>query len=99
MRVDFLKIDVEGAEVLVLRGGLRVIKRWKPFIIFEHCLGASDVYGFGPEDVYDLLVKECGLKIYLLSDWISRKKDSALDLSSFCDQFRRCLNYYFLACP
>lgn len=33
--VDFIKIDVEGQEIQVLRGGVETIKRWHPLIILE----------------------------------------------------------------
>ncbi|WP_328702987.1 FkbM family methyltransferase [Arenibaculum pallidiluteum] len=34
-RVDCVKIDVEGAEPLVIDGGREVLTRWRPTIIFE----------------------------------------------------------------
>ena len=34
--IDFIKIDVEGAEKLVIYGGRETIKKNKPFIFFEH---------------------------------------------------------------
>jgi hypothetical protein len=34
-RLDFIKIDVEGAEHLVFRGALKTLKRLRPAIIFE----------------------------------------------------------------
>ena len=34
-RVDFLKLDVEGAELDVLRGGIQTIRRCRPKILFE----------------------------------------------------------------
>jgi FkbM family methyltransferase len=34
-RLDFLKIDVEGAEIKVLNGGKKTLKKFKPKIIFE----------------------------------------------------------------
>ena len=40
--VNFIKIDVEGAELQVLLGGIRTIIRSKPIIVFEHGLGAAD---------------------------------------------------------
>ena len=34
-KLDFLKIDVEGAEHLVLKGGMNTLGRFKPTIVFE----------------------------------------------------------------
>jgi len=34
-RVDFIKLDVEGQELNVLRGGIQTIRRHKPVILFE----------------------------------------------------------------
>lgn len=34
-RVDFIKIDVEGAEALALAGGERLVRRWRPTIVSE----------------------------------------------------------------
>ena len=34
-RVDVIKIDAEGAEVQVLRGGVKTIMRFRPFIVVE----------------------------------------------------------------
>jgi FkbM family methyltransferase len=36
-RLDLMKIDVEGAEVRVLRGARRTIERFLPLIVFEVC--------------------------------------------------------------
>ena len=34
-RVDFIKLDVEGAEQLVLQGARRVLRDWRPIVLFE----------------------------------------------------------------
>ncbi len=34
-RVDFIKLDVEGAEELVLRGAKNVLQQWRPIVLFE----------------------------------------------------------------
>ena len=34
--LDYMKIDVEGAETLVIMGGEKTIKKFKPVICFEH---------------------------------------------------------------
>jgi len=95
--VDFMKIDVEGAELQVLQGGVRTISRCKPVIVFEHGIGAADCYGTGPEQVYDLLCNECGLGISLLDSWLVRRQP--LSREGFCEQFNKGLNYYFIAHP
>lgn len=95
--VDFIKIDVEGAELQVLRGGVRTINRCKPVIVFEHGIGAADCYGTKPEQVYDLLCDECGLRISLLDKWLVGRQP--LSREGFCEQFNKGLNYYFIAHP
>lgn len=41
--VDAIKIDVEGAELEVIKGGKETIIRNKPIIMFESCLGENKV--------------------------------------------------------
>lgn len=62
--IRLLKVDVEGAELQVFRGALRTLKSHRPYVIFEHGLGSSEYYGTTPRMVYDLLVRECGLRIF-----------------------------------
>jgi FkbM family methyltransferase len=94
-RVSFMKIDVEGAEYLVIDGAQSRIRSDKPVIVFEHGIGGSDCYGKTPEDLFDLLSNKCGLRISLMSTWLKGK--SSLDLKAFCDQFYSGSNYYFIA--
>lgn len=64
LRPAFLKIDVEGAEELVLRGALETLRRHRPVIAFEHGLGSADHYGTTPEAIHHLLVAELGYAIH-----------------------------------
>ena len=41
--VDFIKIDVEGAEMNVLNGAVNTILNWKPVVMFENKLGKNDL--------------------------------------------------------
>ncbi|MFN0173317.1 MAG: FkbM family methyltransferase [Saprospiraceae bacterium] len=94
MRLDVLKIDVEGGEQMVLEGARETLTRWRPTVIFEHGLGASDIYGSTPEQVFALL-KNCGLRIYLLEHFLEGSEP--LDADGFVKQFYERQNYYFVA--
>jgi FkbM family methyltransferase len=59
-----IKIDVEGAERQVILGGLETIVRHRPVVVFEHGIGASEHYGTTPEQIWDLLAGEAGLRIF-----------------------------------
>lgn len=54
-RVDVLKIDVEGGELLVLRGAEMVLKRDKPLVIAEYGQ-LSRNFDYEPEDMEDYLI-------------------------------------------
>ena len=96
-RPDFIKIDVEGGEYQVLKGAIQTIKKHQPVIIFEHGLGAADVYGTTPEMMYELLVEQCGMQISLMECWLKDKP--AFSKQTFCQQFYENLNYYYIAYP
>jgi len=95
--VRFIKIDVEGGEFDVLKGAKSIIVRSKPFILFEFGIGASDYYGTKPEDIYSLLVKDCGLNISLLDGWLKGWKP--ISLNEFSEIYNSRKEYYFLAHP
>ena len=94
-RVDFIKIDVEGAERLVLEGAVATLRHWRPTIVFEFGRGASEYYGTTPDAMFDLLAGEGGLAIYVMQDWLAGKP--ALTREDLITQFDRGLNFYFMA--
>jgi len=53
--LDFLKIDVEGAEQPLLRGAERSLKRWHPLILFEANASTQALAGSTVEDLFDQL--------------------------------------------
>ena len=93
-KVDYIKIDVEGAEGLVIAGALETIEKNKPYIVLEHGQDSSLLFGMSSENIYDMLVTQCGLSISLLADWLSNKPPLTKD--EFTSQ-SGC--WYFLAHP
>jgi FkbM family methyltransferase len=66
-RVDFIKLDVEGAEELVLRGAIKVLKRWRPIVLFEVNVNAIKLLHLKPDGTCQLL-KEQGYQLFQLDD-------------------------------
>jgi FkbM family methyltransferase len=95
LKIDFIKIDVEGAELGVLQGAVQLLKKHKPIVVFEFGLGASDFYGTKPIDMFNLLTKEVGLKISLLKSYINN--GNVLNLEEFEKHFNNNKEYYFIA--
>jgi len=95
--ISLIKIDVEDAELQVLRGAANTIRKSRSVIIFEHGLGAADCYGTTPEQVYGLLTVQCDLQISLMEDWL--KGDGPLSLEGFTAQIYQGLNFYFMPHP
>ncbi|MGH7680813.1 MAG: FkbM family methyltransferase [Candidatus Eiseniibacteriota bacterium] len=95
--VALVKIDVEGGELGVFRGGVETFRRTRPVVIFECGLGSADAYGVEPEEVYDAVTGPLGLRVSLLQDWLAGS--GALSRASFADLYRRRIHFYFIAHP
>jgi FkbM family methyltransferase len=97
--IQFIKVDVEGAELQVFRGAVETIRSNRPVIVFEHGLGAADCYGTAPEHIYDVLAGQCGLRLFLMAEWLASDGRNFLDREAFCEQFTSGKNFYFMAAP
>jgi FkbM family methyltransferase len=62
-RLDFVKADVEGAELLVLRGGQTVLRRLRPKMFLEHHSEWMSSFGWGTSDLV-LLLRQIGYSYF-----------------------------------
>jgi FkbM family methyltransferase len=62
-RVSFVKIDVEGAELFVLRGAQRILREDRPVVLIE-AVGETSNYGYLQQDVFDFLAS-MGYRFFL----------------------------------
>lgn len=76
-QVDFIKCDVEGAELLVLKGAVETLQKHKPIIFLEMLRKWSEKFNYHPNDIITFLknrgyrcfvVKNEKLKEFLLMD-------------------------------
>ena len=95
-QAGLLKIDVEGAELLVLKGAEKMITRCKPVIIFEFGLGASDVYETSPKELWNFF-EEKNYRISLLDDWLRDK--SYFSFEDLEEQYFHKIYHSFIAWP
>ena len=74
-KIDFIKIDVEGAELLVLEGAVQTILKYKPVIIFELSGNWAKRFKYKPYQVI-LLLYDLGYEMeeYDLEQWIAKPK-------------------------
>jgi len=87
-----VKVDVEGAELGVLRGAERTLREHRPVVVLEHGLGSADVFGTSPHDVFDLLAGH-GYRLFGLSG------DGPYDAARFEAVFHARERVNFLATP
>ena len=61
---SFIKIDVEGAELLALKGMQATLERYHPLLVFEYGRGAEfGAYGTRPDDIHAFLT-QLGYRIF-----------------------------------
>jgi FkbM family methyltransferase len=75
----FVKIDVEGAEGLVLSGAMDTLRRARPVLAFEHGWGGGEAHGVTDDDMYRMVCGDIGLRLFDLDG------GGPLDRSQFRD--------------
>lgn len=96
-KISLIKIDVEGAELLVLKGAKNIINKCKPLILFECGKAGGDAYHFSANEVYDLLSNDYEYTIYTLNNWLQNKEST--NKNQFNNYFDTGKEFFFLAAP
>ena len=74
-KIDFIKLDIEGAELPALKGAVEIIKKFRPVLYIEVFKEWTKEFGYHPFDLYCFL-RELGYKKFILE---TPKGMSALD--------------------
>jgi FkbM family methyltransferase len=87
-KLDFMKIDVEGCELKVLKGGIKSIKKFRPIIYIELYDPWCKKFGYAANDAMKLLC-ELGYKCYSAENARLVEQDTIIE-----DDLN--YNYFFL---
>ena len=67
-RLDFIKCDAEGAELLVFKGGKETLKRYKPVILCEiNLLSSTENQNIPPKQIYNFF-SELGYEAFIVKN-------------------------------
>lgn len=88
VEIDFIKCDVEGAELLALKGGLDSIKKHRPIIFAEMLRKWTAKFNYHPNDIIRLLV-DLNYKCFTL-------QEKKLQPFESVDEHTTNTNYFFL---
>jgi FkbM family methyltransferase len=90
--ISFIKCDVEGAELLVLKGGVSLLKRKSPpILLLEVCKEWIKDLGYDSKELFEFLMTEFGYRfIYLGRDGLAILP---LDFNNIPGEFPDYLNF------
>ena len=76
--IDFVKIDVEGAELFSVRGGINLLQKHKPILLVELLRKWSAPFGYHPNEVIEMLAS-IGYIAYTLSNEYKLSRFTLID--------------------
>jgi FkbM family methyltransferase len=82
-QVDFIKVDVEGAELMFLKGAKKIFQQQKPPIIFmEMALATSVQFGYKPNDLIKFIKSQADYDFFALDE----KDEKLVRIEGFSDE-------------
>lgn len=73
--VNFVKADIEGAEMMFLRGAKRLFRqKTPPLMVFEMALETSRHFGYAPNDLIQQIKSEAAYDFYAIDDYAVKLK-------------------------
>jgi len=94
-KISLLKMDVEGAELLVMKGALETIQRSKPVLLFEFGKAGAEAYGYDEAIMFQFITETLNYNIYTLKGWLKTK--TALTQENFSDNYYYGKEFFFVA--
>lgn len=72
-KLDFIKMDIEGAELSALRGAQKTIERLRPQFLIEINRKACERFGYSPDEIF-LFFKKLGYQFFQVGDVAERSR-------------------------
>ena len=96
-KITLLKMDVEGAELLVLHGAIKTIEHSKPIILFEFGKEGSALYEYDDTMMFSFINETLQYQIFTLKEWL--RNQSSLSAEQFHQYYENGEEYFFVAAP
>jgi FkbM family methyltransferase len=81
-RLNFLKCDVEGAELFALKGLTDLLHKASPILYLEVCADWTKSFGYGPGDLINMLSSFGYSDFYVVTNKIQHLRSPIIELSS-----------------
>lgn len=86
LNVDFIKVDVEGAELMVLEGAIETLKKDRPIVFVEMLRKWTAAYDYHPNQIIEFMAK-LGYRCFLLNkghlEAFEKMTDDTVDTNFF----------------
>jgi hypothetical protein len=92
--IAVVKIDAEGAELPIIRGGAATIRRCRSVVVFETGTNTTPYFGVGPDDIFET-ISGLGMRLSTMRRWLDGGK--AYEKDKFRRAYERTEEFYFMA--